>query len=112
VNQTNDAWFGRTGASSQHMSHLALRAVENRMACARAANTGVSGFVLPDGSMTQLIGLFKTGVQTRSLPLLKMDTFYTRRGDVVGPWGLAVCLAAALLVWGVGRFRNKEARDV
>ena len=53
VNQTNDAWFGRTGASAQHMSHLVLRCVENRRACARAGNTGVSGFIDPDGRVFQ-----------------------------------------------------------
>ncbi len=112
VNQTNDSWFGPTGASRQHLSHLVLRAVETRLACARAAITGVSGFVEPDGRVVQTIGLFRTGVQTRSLPLMNMTTFYTRHGDLVGPWGLALCLAAGLVAAIAGRRRQKESKDV
>ncbi|MFH1033908.1 MAG: apolipoprotein N-acyltransferase [Pseudomonadota bacterium] len=98
VNQTNDSWYGRTGAAYQHMSHLVLRAIENRVAAARAANTGVSCFVLPDGRIVQATGLFVPAVETRRLPLLAMPTLFTRLGDVVGPLGLAFGLAAWLWV--------------
>lgn len=109
LNQTNDSWYGPTGASRQHLSHLVFRCVENRMACARTALTGVSGFIEPDGSVHQTIDLFQAGVETRSLPLLKMDTFFTRRGDLAGPGGLAACLVLAL----VGAFirRKKDSPD-
>jgi len=60
----------------------------------------------------QTIGLFQAGVQTRSLPLMDMKTFYTRHGDLVGPWGLAACLAAGLLAWLARRRRKKEKPDV
>ncbi len=105
VNQTNDAWFGPTGASAQHLSHLVLRAVENRLAVARAANTGISGFVLPDGRVVQTLGLFRAGVETRSLPLMDLDTFYTRYGDLLGPGGFLASLAAA--AWGWRRRRDQ-----
>ncbi len=97
VNQTNDAWFGHTGAPAQHMSHLVLRAVENRVACARAANTGISGFVLPDGGIEQTSGLFVPAVATRELPLLSWPTLFTVTGDIAGPLGLG--LALCLLAW-------------
>ena len=47
VNITNDAWYGTTAGPYQHFSLVALRAVENRRALARVANTGISGFVDP-----------------------------------------------------------------
>ncbi len=105
VNQTNDSWYGRTGAAYQHMSHLVLRAVENRVAVARAANTGVSGFVLPDGRLAQTTGLFTPAEETRRLPLLGLPTLFTATGDLAGPLGLALSLALALWAWRRGRRR-------
>ena len=49
VNITNDAWYERSAASAQQFAHLAFRAVENRRPIARAANTGISGFVDASG---------------------------------------------------------------
>ena len=47
VTITNDAWFGDSAAPFQHFGMVVFRAVENRTAFARAANTGISG--LPIG---------------------------------------------------------------
>lgn len=105
VNQTNDAWFGRTGASAQHLSHLVLRSVENRLAAARAANSGISCFVLPDGSVHQTIGLFVDGAATMDLPLMNQTGAYTRLGNLAGPLGAGICLVC--LLWAVLR-RNKR----
>ncbi|MBI1953631.1 MAG: apolipoprotein N-acyltransferase [Candidatus Omnitrophica bacterium] len=46
---TNDAWFGRSAASLQHLQASVFRAVESRVWVVRAANTGWSGFVDPSG---------------------------------------------------------------
>ena len=51
TNITNDAWFGDSGGPLQHLAMVPLRAVENRIAIVRAANTGVSAFVLPSGAI-------------------------------------------------------------
>jgi apolipoprotein N-acyltransferase len=82
VNITNDAWFGRTGAPHQHAAMAAFRAVENRRAMARAANTGISGFVTPSGRLFDATGLFQTAQATADLPRLTLTTVYTRVGDV------------------------------
>ena len=49
VNVTNDAWYGRTSAPYQHLAQATLRAIENRVPLVRAANTGISAMVDPDG---------------------------------------------------------------
>lgn len=107
VNQTNDAWFGRTSAPYQHMAHLRFRAVENRLACARAANTGVSGFVLPSGRVIQATGLFTPAVASAQLPLMNEDTFFLRHGEIAGPAALGVLLL--LMVWALWRTAKREA---
>jgi apolipoprotein N-acyltransferase len=111
INPTNDAWFGRTTAPYQHMAHLAFRAVENRMASARSANTGVSGFILPTGEQFQTTGLFVPAVETAQLPLMNESTFFSRHGETVGPVALAAALIMYLATWWRRR-KNKENKDV
>ncbi len=107
INQTNDAWYGRTGASHQQMSHLALRAVENRRAAARAATTGVSGFVTPDGVITGQTGLFQPEARTGRLPLLALSTPFSAAGDLAGPLGLALGLMGV----AAARLRRPKAEE-
>ncbi|MDO9542064.1 MAG: apolipoprotein N-acyltransferase [Kiritimatiellia bacterium] len=45
INQTNDAWFDPYWASRQHMTHCVFRCVENRVACLRATNTGLTCYI-------------------------------------------------------------------
>jgi apolipoprotein N-acyltransferase len=93
VNITNDAWFGTTSAPYQHFSMAVFRAVENRRALIRSANTGISGFVDPAGRIIATTPLFRDATLTRSVPIMKTKTFYTRFGDLFA----MVCLAATLL---------------
>jgi len=99
INQTNDSWYGRTVASAQHMSHLILRSVENRRAAARSANTGISGFIMPDGSVEGELGLMTQGISSRGLPLMKGLTFYVRTGELLGPACLVMALLAGAWAW-------------
>ncbi len=82
INMTNDAWYGKTSAPYQHFSMAVFRAVENRRSLIRSANTGISGFIDPAGRIMATTPLFEEAVITRSLPALKMKSFYTRYGDV------------------------------
>jgi len=91
VNITNDAWYGKTSAPYQHFSMAAFRAVENRRALVRAANTGISGFIDPSGRIISSTAIFEDAVMTRNVPILREITFYTRFGDLFA----FICLAAA-----------------
>jgi apolipoprotein N-acyltransferase len=95
TNITNDAWFGRTSGPPQHLGMLPLRAVENRVAIARAANTGISAFVGPDGRVGPTLPLFDRGILSASIPLRSRTTLYTRFGD----WLVYMCLALCAAAW-------------
>ncbi|MBI4587635.1 MAG: apolipoprotein N-acyltransferase [Candidatus Rokubacteria bacterium] len=93
VNITNDAWFGTTSGPWQHLAMLPFRAVENRIAVARVANTGVSASVEPTGRIGKSLGLFQRGVLSVRLPLRQRTTLYTRFGDLFAYACLAISAA-------------------
>jgi apolipoprotein N-acyltransferase len=86
VNITNDAWFGRTSAPYQHYAMAVLRAVENRRWLARAANTGISGFIDPCGRIVEATPLYEQAAATAQVALLEQKSYYSRWSD----WPLAL----------------------
>lgn len=84
VNMTNDAWFGRTTAPAQHLAHLVMRAIENRVGVARAANTGISAFVDPLGHLAHRSALGVRTVVQGTVWTSTSPAPYTRLGDWVG----------------------------
>ncbi len=82
VNITNDGWFGRSGAARQHADMAVLRAVEQRRSIARCANSGVSMFITPSGRIHQPTELYRTAVIHQKIPLMDVQTFYARHGDL------------------------------
>jgi apolipoprotein N-acyltransferase len=94
INITNDAWFGKTSGPYQHFSMTVFRAVENRRALVRSANTGISGFIDPAGRVLESTPLLQEAALVQSIPLMKTKAVYTRIGDLFAQ----VCLAAALIV--------------
>ena len=62
VTLTNDAWYGDTSAPRQHFRAVRFRAAETRRPFLRAAITGISAVVEPDGSVRQLLGVGEEGI--------------------------------------------------
>ncbi len=103
VTITNDAWFGRTVAPHQHFAMVVFRAVENRLAFARAANTGVSGLIDPTGRILAATPLFTEQAVTGTIPLGAPSTPYTRFGDVFA----RICVILTALAVALARFRGR-----
>jgi apolipoprotein N-acyltransferase len=96
VTVTNDAWYGRTAAPYQHFAMATFRAIENHVSIARAANTGISGFIDPYGRILAQSDIFVEGTLVHQIPLRNTTTFYTRYGDLFA----RLCLI--LLIVGIG----------
>lgn len=90
VTITNDAWYGDTWAPWQHFRAARWRAAEAGRPLVRAAITGVSAVIAPDGSVRQLLGVGETGVLATRLDGRSGLTPFVR-----APW--AVPALSALL---------------
>ncbi len=99
VNITNDAWFGKTSAPFQHLSMVTLRAVENRVPIARAANTGISALIDSRGRVAQSTDLFTREVLLGKIKMDPSSTFYTQWGDLFSYLCLGITILTCLLTY-------------
>ena len=104
---TNDAWWGETPGHRQLLSLAQLRAIENRKAIARSANTGISAFIDAKGRLKKQLQYNQKGVLHGKIPLYNGLTFYAQYGDFLARWAgfiavLYFCIALS------GRLKNKR----
>ncbi|MFN2555922.1 MAG: apolipoprotein N-acyltransferase [Nitriliruptorales bacterium] len=101
VAMTNDASFGRSWESDQHIAQSQLRAVETGRWVVHAAISGASALIDPDGRVQRRTGLFERATIRAEVPVTEVTTPYLAVGDVVGPltrWAaLALLLVAVAL---------------
>ena len=98
---TNDAWYDSSSAPYQHFSMVVFRAVENRVSFARAANTGISGFIDVDGSIKRTTKLFEQAAIVDTVTLGHDQTVYTAYGNVFAY--LCVGFTLGLILFAFGR---------
>jgi apolipoprotein N-acyltransferase len=103
---TNDAWYGHSSAPYQHFLQASMRAIEQGRFLARAANTGITGFVDPYGRVLQKTAIFERAILVGDVRLLEGRTIYGRIGDLFAYISAALTLVALLFVprRGSGRF--------
>jgi len=109
VNITNDAWYKETSAAAQHFSASVFRAVENRVYLARAANTGLSGFIDPGGRIVSPVRntagkeIFVRGFSSAEICLPAAGSFYNRYGDIF----VLLCLLLDICVIIIHKFSRR-----
>lgn len=98
---TNDAWFGNGAGPRQHLAQARMRAIEQGLPLARAANTGISAMIDPHGRVLAALALNEAGFIDAALPLPLPPTPYSRTGDL--PLALFLLAALGLAVPGKRR---------
>lgn len=105
VQITNDAWFGSSAGPYQHFAQARMRAIEQGLPLARAANTGISGVIGPMGRVIARQALLTAGHVDAALPAPLPPTLYARTGDL--PW---MALVLALTVTAITTRRRSVWR--
>ncbi len=104
VSVVNDGWYGDTAAPWQHLRAARFRAAENRRPMLRAAITGVSAVIAPDGSVLGQLEVGREGVLRAQVAGERWLSPYAR-----WPWlpPLACTLGA---LWAVVASRRYTSR--
>lgn len=80
---TNDGWWKNTAGYKQHFQYSRLRAIEKRKPVIRSANTGISGIILPNGTISEKTSWNKKEAFSYDLPINFTRTFYSIYGDYI-----------------------------
>ena len=113
---TNNAWYGESGAATQHAAHSVLRAVETRRPVLRCGNGGWSGWIDEFGSIRATVensagSIYFRGTETitvsRDARWVGVRSFYVEHGD----WFVVVCVALAALGYVAVRFAPPPVVD-
>jgi apolipoprotein N-acyltransferase len=101
ANFTNDAWWGESFASEQHLQMAQMRAQETGRYMLRATNTGVTSIIDQRGRVLQSAPEFTTTVVNGLAQGFSGSTPYVRWGN----WPVLALLAAMLAIPWFGRPR-------
>jgi apolipoprotein N-acyltransferase len=80
---TNDGWWKKTPGHKQHMNYARLRAIETRTWVARSANTGISCFIDPNGTVINARPYDTVAAIKLNIMPNETKTFYVKYGDLL-----------------------------
>jgi apolipoprotein N-acyltransferase len=106
ANFTNDAWWGKSLASEQHLQISQMRAIETGRPMLRATNTGVTAIIDAKGRIVASAPEFTTTTLTGEIRGYQGATPYVR----VGNWAFLALAALMIAVpLGAPHFRTRGA---
>lgn len=100
VTLSNDAWFGRSFASAQHLQIGQLMAQATGRYLIFSTNDGITAIVTPQGKIAQQIPRFKVDVLTGNVTAMTGSTPWIVMGDT------PIIILMFVLV-GIARWRNR-----
>lgn len=109
---TNDGWWKKTPGHKQHMNYARLRAIETRTWVARSANTGISCFIDPYGTVFDPQPYdTKAAIKLNIPAVVNNKTFFVKHGDILSK--VMVAFSILLFGWTItlkirGRFLTKK----
>ena len=107
LNVGSDGWFGAYGEPEFHLAIATLRSVETRLPQVRAANTGISALIFPDGAVVERSELAVATTLELAVPLAHLpETRLVRWGDWFGRASLPVAVLLLLAVYRVGALQS------
>jgi len=101
---TDDAWFGTSSGPYQHAQIAQMRAIESGAYVVRAAATGISGIIAPDGTWQSRLPLETQGNVSGSVGP-RVGSFFARIGPARVWYGLLVLYLVLVLF----PLRSREA---
>ncbi|NOR87875.1 MAG: apolipoprotein N-acyltransferase [Bacteroidales bacterium] len=105
---TNDDWWFDTPGHRQHFTFARVHAIENRRPIARAANTGISGFIDAKGVVLQASTYREKTQLTETLSSPSYETFFSKnernmRWMIISIRSLIILLQILLYVFSKGK---------
>ncbi len=107
---TNDGWWGDTYGYKQHFHYARLRAIETRRSIARAASTGISGFIDQKGNVIKQTDFNEAIAIKDSINKNDKITFYTFSGDYIGRF--SAFISALLVLYVITQYIIRRKNSV
>lgn len=102
---TNDSWWGNTQGHKQLLAYAKLRAIENRRAIVRAANSGISAFINQRGDVVKQLDYETKGSLRGVVKLNNKKTYYSKYNDLIVR--IALIILSVLLGVDISLFLKK-----
>lgn len=102
INVANDSWFGDSSVPYLQEYSVITRAVENRTAFLRCANSGISLAVSPAGDVISEIPLNTQNISLGFIPVSPITTIYSKTGNII------IIIAVMLILLRIFMIEFKE----